>query len=110
MGGRGAGVVGGGAIEEAVSKMANATKGVNSEREKLDVLGVEGGDDLVVVSGVREVATEFGLCFLIVPVISGIRSVWDMGGGRGGRSDDDVYGKVGGGSDVGGGEVGGEEM
>ena len=60
-----------------MGKMANTTKGVNSEGEQLDVLGVEGGDD-VKAGGVRSVATKFGLCFLIVvPVMCGICSVWD---------------------------------
>ena len=72
-------------------------------------MGVEGGDD-VEVGGVRRVAAKFGLCFLVVPVVSGIRCVGDMGGSRGGRGDNDVNSKVGGGSDIGFGEVGGEEV
>ena len=64
------------------------------------MLGVEGGDD-VEVGGVRRVATKFGLCFLIVPVVSGIRCVGDTGGSRGGRGDNNVNSEVGGGSDIG---------
>ena len=75
VGGRGAGIAGGGVVKEAVSKVANATKGVDNEGEKLDVLGVERGDD-VEVGGIRRIATKFCLCFLVVPVVGGIRSVF----------------------------------
>ena len=63
-------------------------------------MGVEGADD-VEVGGVRRIATKFGLCFLVVPVVSRIRSVGDTGGSRGGRGDNDVNSEVGGGSDIG---------
>ena len=73
-GGRDSGVE---AIEEVVGNVANATKGVNSEGEQLDVLGVEEGDD-VKAGGVRSIAMKFCLCFLVVPVMGRIHSVWDM--------------------------------
>ena len=50
-----------------MGKVTNTAKGLDSEREQLDVLGVEGGDG-VKAGGVRSIATEFCLCFLIVPV------------------------------------------
>ena len=89
VGGGGTGVAGGGAIKEAMGEVANATQRVNGEGEELDVLGVEGGDDLE-VSGVRRVAMEFGLGFLVVPVMCGSRIVWDTGVSRGWRGDNDV--------------------
>ena len=75
----------------------------------MDVLGVEGGDD-VEVSGIRRVATEFGFGFLVVPVMCGSRIVWDTGVSRGWGGDNHVDGEVGRGSDVGFGEVGRVEV
>lgn len=43
---------------------------VDGEREKLDVMGVKGGDNFN-ASVVIALALELCLCFLIVPVVSG---------------------------------------
>ena len=51
-----------------MSKVTDAAKGVNSEGEQLDVLGVEGGDN-VEAGGVRSIAMEFCLWFLIMPPV-----------------------------------------
>ena len=55
-----------------MAKVTKATEVVDSEGKKLNVLGIKGGDD-VNASGVIAVASEFRLCFLVVPVMSGIR-------------------------------------
>jgi hypothetical protein len=59
--------------EEAVAKVAevaDATKVINGEGEDLDVLGVEGGNDIR-TGHVIATATKLCLHLLIVPVMSG---------------------------------------
>jgi hypothetical protein len=74
----------------------------------LDVLGIEGRDNAD-TSGVIAVSLKFHLCFLVVPVMSGIHISGATWRSRGRPSNDNVNGEEGGG--VGGGmaEVAGEE-
>jgi hypothetical protein len=108
IGGRGGrkGVVG--AIKEVMAKVTKAAEVVDSEGKKLDVLGVEGRDN-VNTSGVIAVSSKFRLCFLIVPVMSGIRISGDTLRSRGRPSDDNINSKEGGGVGNGMAEVAGEE-
>ena len=60
-----------GAKEEVMAEVADATKMFNCKGKKLDVLGVEGEDD-VKAGEVSSIDTNFHFCFLIVPVMSRI--------------------------------------
>jgi hypothetical protein len=97
-----------GAVKEVMAEVTKAAEVVDSEGKKLDVLGVEGRDN-VNTSGVIAVSSKFRLCFLIVPVMSGIRISGDTLRSRGRPSDDNINSKEGGGVGNGMAEVAGEE-
>ena len=76
-----------------MGKVANAAEGVDCKREELGTGGIEGCNG---VTGrvMLMIATEFALCFLIVPVCSGNR-IWGdtLRRRRGGWGDDDIDGE-----------------
>ena len=61
-----------------MSKMVNTSEVVYCEREKLNVLGAQGGDDIKAGRVQSIVATNFNLHFLILPVMCRIHIVRDM--------------------------------
>ena len=62
----------GGAKEEAMVKVTEATEMINSEGKELNVMGVGKGGDDVKASGVFNIAMKLCLCNLIVLAMSGI--------------------------------------